>query len=96
MLNLIRKAMRDSDQWVVAFTYCDSKGNQTRRVVSPIRFLSPNRFLGLCLSREECRQFYLNRCRDLEVIPAHECLMPLPIESSGGERLAMTLGGFCG
>jgi predicted DNA-binding transcriptional regulator YafY len=79
MLNLIRKAMSDSDQWVIAFSYLDAKGNQTRRVVSPIRFLSGDRFLGLCLCREECRQFYLNRCSDLEIKPASECLMPLPM-----------------
>jgi predicted DNA-binding transcriptional regulator YafY len=71
--------MADSDQWVVAFGYQDSKGNQTRRVVSPIRFLSPERFLGLCLGREECRQFYLSRCSNLEILPASDCLMPVLI-----------------
>ena len=79
MIQFIRKAMQDADNWVVEFTYCDSKGNQTRRVVSPIRFLAGERFLGLCLCREECRQFYLNRCHDVILKPANEVLMPSAI-----------------
>lgn len=79
MINRIRQAMADSDRWVVEFEYQDSKGNLTRRMVSPIRFLSNERFLGLCLCREECRQFYLSRCSNLEILPASECLMPVAI-----------------
>lgn len=71
--------MQDHDQWVVEFDYVDSKGVPTRRVVSPIRFLASNRFLGLCLSREQPRQFYLDRCENLQLKHAHEYLMPVPI-----------------
>lgn len=75
----ILKAMHDSDNLVVEFSYCDSKGQETRRVVSPIRFLQGGRFLGLCLGREEPRQFYLDRCSQLLVMEAHKFLMPVAI-----------------
>ena len=43
--------------------YVDTKGVRTRRIVSPIRFLPSGRFLGLCLSRCEPRQFNLDPTR---------------------------------
>lgn len=79
MRNNIFKAIQDSDNLVVEFEYVDAKGEVTRRVVSPIRFLGGQRFLGLCLSREEPRQFYLDRCSDLKIRAAHEFLMPVAI-----------------
>jgi predicted DNA-binding transcriptional regulator YafY len=75
----LRQAMQDSDEWVVEFEYCDSKGGRTRRVVSPIRFMGADRVLGLCLSREEPRQFHLNRCRRPQLKRATEYLMPVPM-----------------
>ena len=51
MRQLIYRAMHQSDDLVVTFDYCDSKGVATHRVVSPIRFLGKDRFLALCLSR---------------------------------------------
>ena len=75
----IFKAIQDSDNLVVEFDYCDSKGEKTRRVASPIRFLGRDRFLALCLSREEPRQFRLGQCSNLKLRSAHECLMPMPI-----------------
>jgi predicted DNA-binding transcriptional regulator YafY len=59
--------MHQSDDLVVEFDYTDAKGVTTHRVVSPIRFLGRDRFLGLCLSREEPRQFYLERCQNVRV-----------------------------
>jgi predicted DNA-binding transcriptional regulator YafY len=75
----IFQAMQDSDRFVVEFSYTDSQEKQTRRIVSPIRFLPHGRFLGLCLSREEPRQFYMNRCQDLQIKPAEQFLMPVPL-----------------
>ena len=63
--------MHDYDQWVIRFSYCSSKGEKTTRVVSPIRFVGEDRFLALCLSREEPRQFNIGRCRSIELCPAH-------------------------
>lgn len=71
------KAMQDYDNLVVEFDYCDSKGEKSRRVVSPIRFLGGDRFLALCLSREEPRQFRMTRCQNLELKGAHNYLMPV-------------------
>ncbi len=52
MRQFIYRAMHQSDDLVVEFDYTDAKGVATHRVVSPIRFLGRDRFLGLCLSRE--------------------------------------------
>jgi len=77
MTALIQKTIQNHEDFVVEFSYRDSKGKKTRRVVSPIRFIGSDRFLGLCLSREEPRQFYLNRCDAMEIQPANNYLMPL-------------------
>lgn len=80
MKNVLRRAMFDSETFVVEMVYSDSKGNRTRRIVSPIRFVGKDRFLGLCLCREEPRQFYLSRCEEVRLIPAAEVIMPMPME----------------
>lgn len=76
---LLLKAMSHSDRFVVALDYTDSKGERTHRVVSPIRFLKEDRFLALCLCREEPRQFHLQRCSNLSLQPAEDVLMPMPV-----------------
>ncbi|MCO8120720.1 hypothetical protein NHH03_03150 [Stieleria sp. TO1_6] len=81
MKNVLRRAMMDSETFVIEMIYSDSKGNRTRRIVSPIRFVGQERFLGLCLCREEPRQFYLSRCENVRLIPAAEVLMPMPMET---------------
>ena len=81
MNTLLRRAMMDSDHYVIEMDYDDAKGNRTRRLVSPIRFMGSYRFLGLCLGREQPRQFQLSRCRNLRLVPAHEVTMPMPIAS---------------
>ncbi|WP_404304881.1 hypothetical protein [Neorhodopirellula lusitana] len=75
--HLLRIAMEDSDQWVVEMEYSDSKGKRTRRTISPVRFTASDRFLGLCLCREEPRQFHLARCSEFRLIPAGEVIMPV-------------------
>lgn len=79
MIALIRRALQQSDDLVVVFDYVDSKGVATRRVVSPIRLVGGNRFLGLCLSREEPRQFDLSRCRNLCLDLAVRYVMPVSL-----------------
>jgi len=68
-----------TDDLVVTFDYRDAHRVATRRVVSPIRFLGKDRFLALCLSREEPRQFYLERCRNVRPAPAVNFLMPVEL-----------------
>jgi predicted DNA-binding transcriptional regulator YafY len=77
MRQLIFRAMHQSDDLVVTFEYTDAKGVTTHRVVSPIRFLGQDRFLALCLSREEPRQFYLERCQNVRLASAAEFVMPV-------------------
>jgi predicted DNA-binding transcriptional regulator YafY len=69
--------MQDPEKWVISLEYVDSKGVVTKRLVSPIRFLSSRRFLALCLCREEPRQFYLERCQNVELTPADQVMMPV-------------------
>ena len=45
--------------------------------MSPIWFLGQDPFLALCLSREEPRQFYLERCHNVRLAPAAEFVMPV-------------------
>lgn len=81
MRPLIHRAMHSPDDWVVTFDYRDARGAATRRVVSPIRFLGGERFLALCLSREEPRQFYLDRCQNARLERAADFLMPVAMIS---------------
>lgn len=76
---MLQCVMQQSDDLVVVFDYCDCHGRVTRRVVSPIRFLDGDRFLGLCLSREAPRQFYRERCRNMQIAPASNFVMPVPL-----------------
>jgi predicted DNA-binding transcriptional regulator YafY len=69
--------MHQPDDLVIEFDYCDAKGVASHRVVSPIRFLGRDRFLALCLSREEPRQFYLQRCQNVRLESAADFLMPV-------------------
>lgn len=79
MNSTLRKAMQSPEDMVVELQYEDSKGQRTRRVVSPIRFLDKNRFLGLCLCRCEPRQFWLRRCAEVSLKQAADYVMPVPI-----------------
>ena len=79
MKAVLAKAMQAADDYVVSLDYFDSKGVLTRRIVSPIRFLPGNRFLALCLCREEPRQFYLNRCHNIKLCRASDFVMPVPV-----------------
>ena len=81
MQAIIRRAMEDYDALVIEMEYCDSRGNRTRRIVSPIRFLGPGRFLALCLCSEEPRQFHLSRCSNVRLRGAHHFVMPVPVET---------------
>jgi predicted DNA-binding transcriptional regulator YafY len=79
MQAMLSRAMQAPDDLVVALEYVDSKGISTQRIVSPIRFLAGGRFLGLCLCREEPRQFYLNRCKNVQLRRAEEFVMPVAL-----------------
>lgn len=79
---LLSTAMQRQDDLVLSLVYVDSKGNRTTRVVSPIRFLSKDRFLGLCLCRCEPRQFHLDRCSNFELKRASDYVMPVPMNSA--------------
>lgn len=78
---LIARVMQQTDDLVLVIEYVGKDGSVTRRVVSPIRFVGGNRFLALCLSREEPRQFYLDRCRSVRVDLAGNYVMPVELQT---------------
>lgn len=78
--NAIRKAMMQYDDFVVEMKYRDRKGNSTTRVVSPIRFVGKDRFLALCLCREEPRMFCMDFCEEVRLQPAWNYVMPVAME----------------
>ena len=73
----IAQAMGDSDNFVIELEYTDSKGKVSRRVVSPIRFVTPDRFMALCLCREAPRVFYLKNCNNVSLQEAWKYVMPV-------------------
>lgn len=79
----------DSDRYACRITYQAKDGTVTERTISPIRFLDKERtqLLAMCCSREEPRQFSLDRIRSAELVDANEVLMPEPIK----ERSAMKI-----
>ena len=78
---LIERVMQQTDDLVLVLDYEGKDGSRTRRVVSPIRFVAQDRFLALCLSREEPRQFYLDRCSNVRVGLAGNYVMPVEIQT---------------
>ncbi len=85
MKKILNLAMFNPDELVIEFMYRDRKGQVTRRVVSPIRFIGEDRFLALCLSREEPRQFVIEHCVGIKLRRACNYLMPvemLPVVSA--------------
>lgn len=90
MRQVIRRAMEQPDDLVISLDYTDSKGNVSRRVVSPVRFLASNRFLALCLCREEPRQFHLASCRNVRLGRACDVVMPVPLITLSGDRRCAT------
>jgi len=78
---LVSRVMQQSDDLVIVLEYSGKDGSITRRVVSPIRFVGSDRFLALCLSREEPRQFYLSNCRNVRVDLAANYTMPVELLS---------------
>jgi predicted DNA-binding transcriptional regulator YafY len=81
LVGIIQRAMRQPDDFVLVLEYLDKDGSKTRRVVSPIRFLGTDRFLALCLAREEPRQFYFSRCKSARIDLAIQYVMPVSLET---------------
>ena len=78
---LVSRVMQQTDDLVIVLEYSGKDGLVTRRVLSPIRFVGTDRFLALCLSREEPRQFYLSHCRNVRVDLAANYIMPVALQS---------------
>ena len=74
--------MKNPDNFVMQIIYESSKGETTKRVISPVKY-GPNKetIFALCLAREEVRQFRLDGIRFVRVINANKVLMPIQIEN---------------
>ena len=77
MRQTINRAILAPDDYVIELDYEASDGAITHRTISPVRFLATERFLALCLCREEPRQFYLERCTNVRLVNAADVLMPV-------------------
>ena len=78
---LVKKILRkgfNADRWVCRIRYRSTNGELTERVISPSR-ISRGVVHALCLCREEHRNFMLNRISYVELVPAADVLMPVPI-----------------
>lgn len=77
----INRAMCDQDNVVIELRYKSAKGEVTTRVVSPVRWLNrlQQAFTAVCLGREGCRTFRVDRCEAVELKRASDCLMPVEI-----------------
>jgi predicted DNA-binding transcriptional regulator YafY len=78
--SIIARVMSQSDDLVLVLEYTSKQGTLTRRVVSPIRFEGESRFLALCLSRQEPRQFVIDQCQSIRVDLAMRYVMPVELE----------------
>lgn len=78
--SMVARVIQRSETLVLWFRYRDAKGNETKRAVSPYQLLGDHRFQGLCLVREEARQFDLRRCKDLQIGLSSDVLMPIESE----------------
>lgn len=78
---MITRAMQAPDDIVAVITYRDNWGRMSRRVVSPIRWLDPGRFLAFCLERQANRTFYIGRCVDIKIAIAAEAMAGVKLEA---------------
>lgn len=76
---IIQRAMHCPDDYAVRLRYRSKDGELTERVVSPIKMADSRSLLALCLCRENPRRFELDRCSHIELVPAHEVLMPMEL-----------------
>ena len=76
---ILRQAMLNPDDYALRLQYLSKAGELTERVVSPIKMADSRSVLALCLCRESPRKFELDRCTKLELVPAHDVLMPMEI-----------------
>lgn len=90
----------DSDKYACEIDYTDREGNQTTRIISPIRFVGdPGKYiLALCCGREEPRKFAVERIADVRIVDANEVQMPEAIEErkpkSSPGKVAFTVHGL--
>lgn len=89
----VSQAMQACDDYVLEIIYRNSRGERTQRTISPVRFLDRDRFLALCLCREEPRQFSLRRCEKIRLIPACDVQMPVPIVELATTHETVDAGG---
>ena len=80
----IQKAIQNPDDYAIHFIYV-TDDKVSIRAVSPYRW-NGNSFLGLCLSKENHRQFRLDRIHKLRLVKSSEVVMPFQITECSVEN----------
>lgn len=77
---ILHQAMVAPEDFAVRLRYRSQNGELTERVISPIKMADSRSLLALCLCRENPRRFDLDRCSHIELVHAHEILMPMELK----------------
>lgn len=78
MRSQIQKAIRNPEKYTLHFIYV-ANDRVSIRAVSPYYWQGGDRFVGLCLSRQNHRCFRLDQIHKLTVVESSELTMPYPI-----------------
>ena len=74
----IQKAIRNPEKYSLHFIYV-ANNRVSIRAVNPYCWQGGDRFVGLCLSRQNHRCFRLDQIHKLSVVESSELTMPYPI-----------------
>lgn len=75
---LLEIAMDLPDVFAAEIQYADSKGQLTRRTISPIKY-KDGLIVALCLSRDALRTFKPSRVKAVRLVFSHMVFTPAPI-----------------
>ena len=87
MKKQIQVAIQDPERYSLHFIYI-SNNKVSIRAVSPYGWQGGNRFIGLCLSRQDPRSFCLDQILKLSLVRSSEIRMPFPLTEVEVEKKA--------
>ena len=72
----LARARSNPDAWVCRIVYRKGSGQQSERIISPVRFANEERnVVALCLGREGVRVFCIRNITDIALVDAATVLM---------------------
>lgn len=75
IMQVIHRAMKDPDSWIVDIVYKDSSGIRSKRAVSPIKYVGAD-MVALCLCRQEPRRFRMSQIQSATLRSSADAMMP--------------------